>query len=123
VDRDDRARRHRRRLQPFDRDLEEPVAIKVLSPNLRRDENALLARFEREVALNRKIKHPNVARMYDYGIAGDYPFITMDLIDGKDLWTPAAQGWPRRRGRAPRRPRLRRPRPRACSRPWKTPCP
>ena len=86
----------------FDRELEETVAIKVLSPNLSRDENALLARFKREVALNRKIKHPNVARMYDYGIAGDYPFITMELIDGQDLWTligerqryPAAEAVP-----------------------------
>ncbi|MBK9089592.1 MAG: protein kinase [Holophagales bacterium] len=86
----------------FDRELEETVAIKVLSPNLERDENALLARFKREVALNRKIKHPNVARMYDYGIAGDYPFITMELIDGEDLWTligkrqryPAAEAVP-----------------------------
>ena len=86
----------------FDRELEETVAIKVLSPNLERDENALLARFKREVALNRKIKHPNVARMYDYGIAGDYPYITMELIDGEDLWTligkrqryPAAEAVP-----------------------------
>ncbi len=71
----------------FDRELEETVAIKVLSPDLGWDEHALLARFKREVALSRKIKHPNVARMYDYGIAGDYPFITMELIDGQDLWT------------------------------------
>ena len=86
----------------LDRELEATVAIKVLSPNLGRDENALLARFKREVALNRKIKHPNVARMYDYGIAGDYPYITMELIDGEDLWTligkrqryPAAEAVP-----------------------------
>ncbi len=86
----------------FDRELEETVALKVLSPNLGRDENALLARFKREVALNRRIKHPNVARMYDYGIAGDYPFIAMELIDGDDLWTligrrqryPAAEAVP-----------------------------
>ena len=86
----------------FDRDLEETVALKVLSPNLGRDENALLARFKREVALNRKIKHPNVARMFDYGIAGDYPYITMEFVDGEDLWTligkkrryPAAEAVP-----------------------------
>jgi CheY-like chemotaxis protein len=86
----------------LDRELEETVALKVLSPNLGRDENALLARFKREVALNRRIKHPNVARMYDYGIAGDYPYISMELIDGEDLWTlvgkrrrfPAAEAVP-----------------------------
>ena len=75
----------------FDRELEETVALKVLSPNLGRDENALLTRFKREVALNRRIKHPNVARMHDYGIAGDYPFISMELIDGADLWTLVGQ--------------------------------
>jgi len=71
----------------FDRELEETVALKVLSADLGRDEHRLLARFKREVALNRRINHPNVARMYDYGIAGDTPYITMELIDGEDLWT------------------------------------
>ena len=70
----------------LDAELDEVVAIKVLSPNIERDEQALLARFKREIQLNRKIKHPNVARMYDYGVSGDYPFITMEYIDGKDLW-------------------------------------
>jgi serine/threonine-protein kinase len=67
--------------------LEDVVAIKVLSPDVERDDNELLARFKREINLNRKIKHPNVARMFDYGISGDYPYITMEYIAGKDLWT------------------------------------
>jgi CheY-like chemotaxis protein/predicted Ser/Thr protein kinase len=70
----------------LDTDLDEVVAIKVLSPSIERDEQALLARFKREIQLNRKIKHPNVARMYDYGVSGDYPFITMEYVEGKDLW-------------------------------------
>jgi CheY-like chemotaxis protein/predicted Ser/Thr protein kinase len=70
----------------MDTELEEVVAVKVLSPSIERDEQALLARFKREIQLNRKIKHPNVARMYDYGVSGDYPFITMEWVDGKDLW-------------------------------------
>jgi len=70
-----------------DLDLDEIVAIKVLAPEIERDEHALLARFKRELNLNRKIKHPNVARMFDYGISGDYPFITMEFVPGKDLWT------------------------------------
>ncbi|MCC6129394.1 MAG: protein kinase [Acidobacteria bacterium] len=71
----------------FDQELEEAVAIKVLSPSIDRDEAALLARFKREIQLNRKIKHPNVARMFDYGVSGDFPYITMEFIPGKDLWT------------------------------------
>ena len=67
--------------------LDDVVAIKVLSPDVERDDQELLARFKREINLNRKIKHPNVARMFDYGISGDYPYITMEFISGKDLWT------------------------------------
>ena len=70
----------------LDTELDEVVAVKVLSPSIERDEQALLARFKREIQLNRKIKHPNVARMYDYGVSGDYPFITMEYVEGKDLW-------------------------------------
>ena len=70
-----------------DLELDEVVAIKVLSPDLAKDDEAVLARFKREINLNRKIKHPNVARMYDFGLSGPYPYITMELVPGKDLWT------------------------------------
>lgn len=65
--------------------LDDVVAIKVLSPDLEVDEEELLVRFKREVFLNRKIKHPNVARMHDFGVAGDYPYITMEFVPGLDL--------------------------------------
>jgi len=70
-----------------DLELDEVVAIKVLSPDLAKDDEVVLARFKREINLNRKIKHPNVARMYDFGISGSYPYITMEFVPGKDLWT------------------------------------
>jgi serine/threonine protein kinase len=70
-----------------DETLDDVVAIKVLSPDVERDDQELLQRFKREINLNRKIKHPNVARMFDYGLSGDYPYITMEFIAGKDLWT------------------------------------
>ena len=70
-----------------DRELDEVVAIKVLSPDIAKDDEAVLARFKREINLNRKIKHPNVARMYDFGLSGSYPYITMEFVPGKDLWT------------------------------------
>ena len=68
-----------------DLDLEEVVAIKVLQPDFDGSELDLLTRFKREINLNRKIKHPNVARIHDFGVSGDYPFITMEFIAGKDL--------------------------------------
>jgi CheY-like chemotaxis protein len=70
-----------------DLELDEIVAIKVLSPDLAKDDEAVVARFKREINLNRKIKHPNVARMYDFGLSGSYPYITMEFVPGKDLWT------------------------------------
>ncbi|HEV8269101.1 MAG TPA: serine/threonine-protein kinase [Thermoanaerobaculia bacterium] len=79
-----------------DLDLDEDVAIKVLSPDLEYDENELLHRFKREINLNRKIKHPNVARIHDFGTSGDYPYITMEFIPGTDLRT-----FIQRQGRVP----------------------
>ena len=71
----------------LDRDLDEVVAIKVLYGNVADDDGAILARFKREISLNRKVKHPNVARMYDFGTAAGHPYITMEFVPGKDLQT------------------------------------
>jgi serine/threonine-protein kinase len=70
-----------------DTDLDDVVAIKVLAPDLDSDDQELLARFKREIQLNRKIKHPNVARIHDFGTSGDYYYITMEFIPGTDLRT------------------------------------
>jgi serine/threonine protein kinase len=70
-----------------DLELEEEVAIKVLSPDWETDDQQLLTRFKREINLNRKIKHPNIARIHDFGMSGDYPFITMEFVPGVDLRT------------------------------------
>jgi len=67
--------------------LDEVVAIKVLYGHVGDDDGAILARFKREISLNRKVKHPNVARMYDFGTGGGHPFITMEFVPGKDLQT------------------------------------
>jgi serine/threonine protein kinase len=68
-----------------DSDLDEVIAIKVLSSLFQADSDGLLARFKREISLNRKIKHPNVARLYDFGMSGNFPFITMEFVEGLDL--------------------------------------
>ncbi len=67
--------------------LDEVVAIKVLYGHVAEDDGAIVARFKREISLNRRVKHPNVARMYDFGTGGGHPFITMEFIPGKDLQT------------------------------------
>jgi len=70
-----------------DLELDEEVAIKVLSPDWETDDQQLLTRFKREINLNRKIKHPNVARIHDFGMSGDFPYITMEFVPGLDLRT------------------------------------
>ena len=70
-----------------DLDLDDDVAIKVLQPSFDGNDQELLSRFKREIQLNRKIKHPNVARIHDFGMSGEYPYITMEYIAGKDLKT------------------------------------
>jgi len=70
-----------------DLDLDEVIAIKVLFAPSEFDEDALLARFKREVSLNRKIKHPNVARLHDFGMSHHLPYVTMEYVEGRDLGT------------------------------------
>lgn len=60
-----------------------PVALKVL-PLEHRDE-VLVRRFEREARLAAQLEHPNVVRIYDTGIAGEYHYIAMQLVEGDTL--------------------------------------
>ncbi|MDD9937495.1 MAG: protein kinase [Myxococcales bacterium] len=42
-------------------------------------------RIRQELVLSRELQHPNILRAYDIGVHGDCPFITMELLRGKDL--------------------------------------
>lgn len=64
--------------------LGEPVALKLLPPDLASDA-AALARFHREVRLARQIAHPNVCRVHDIAEFEGEHFLTMEYIDGEDL--------------------------------------
>ena len=68
----------------FDRLLEEEVAIKVL----RTDHSAnpdTVRRFRGEIKLARKVSHPNVCRIHDYGEQGPLGYISMEILTGQDL--------------------------------------
>ncbi|HYX22858.1 MAG TPA: protein kinase, partial [Thermoanaerobaculia bacterium] len=47
--------------EAFDQELGEAVAVKVLRPEIARDER-VLQRFKREIQLARRVTHPNVCR-------------------------------------------------------------
>ena len=80
--------------EALDQELNEPVALKTIRPDIAEDPMAL-ARFKREIQLARKVTHPNVSRMFDIfrhrwpsvpeGEPEDLTFLTMELLAGETL--------------------------------------
>ena len=68
----------------FDLDLEETVAVKFLRADLAEDDT-LRTRFRREVKLARRVTHPNVARVFEFGRDGTLCFLTMEFVPGDSL--------------------------------------
>jgi serine/threonine protein kinase len=64
--------------------LDETVALKVLRPELAATES-MERRFRSEIKLARRVTHPNVCRIHDYGRDGDVHYISMELVEGRDL--------------------------------------
>ncbi len=64
--------------------LDELVAIKVLKPELLAEPEAA-RRFRNEIKLARRVSHPNVCRIHEYGRHGDLNYISMAFVDGQDL--------------------------------------
>ena len=60
------------------------VALKVPRVGLSRSRKAL-ARFEREVEVAARLRHPNIARIHDSGVHQGLYYYTMDLIEGVNL--------------------------------------
>jgi len=67
-----------------DRELDRPVALKVIRPELA-SSSSMLARFKQELLLSRQVTHKNVIRIYDLGDADGVKFITMEFVEGRDL--------------------------------------
>jgi eukaryotic-like serine/threonine-protein kinase len=67
-----------------DIELERVVALKVIRPELARNA-AIVDRFKQELRLSHQVTHRNVVRMYDLGEDLGMRFITMELVDGRDL--------------------------------------
>jgi serine/threonine protein kinase len=87
--------------QAWDLQLEERVALKTIAcAGL--DDTRLLARMRAEVQLARRVTHPNVCRILEFGLhpsgkrdePGAIPFFTMEFLEGETL---AARGARKRR--------------------------
>lgn len=70
--------------QAHDKQLGEQVAIKVLSPLLSNNPEAL-ERMKREVTAARKITHPNIIRIFDFSEANGLQYVSMEYFSGSNL--------------------------------------
>ncbi|TWP37061.1 Stk1 family PASTA domain-containing Ser/Thr kinase [Leekyejoonella antrihumi] len=70
----------------MDRRLDRDVALKIMRPDLARDE-AFVARFRREAKSAARLAHPHVVSVTDQGADGDYVFLAMELVRGGTLRT------------------------------------
>ena len=69
----------------FDRELQEPVAIKTLRPEAMAGGSVALDRFKQEIKLARRIAHRNVVRTYDLGEQNGMYYLTMEYVEGTSL--------------------------------------
>ncbi|MGH3422657.1 MAG: serine/threonine-protein kinase, partial [Streptosporangiaceae bacterium] len=77
----------------YDVRLERPAAIKVLSPELARDE-AFRQRFIRESRTAAAVDHPNIIPIFEAGEAGGVLFIAMRFVYGRDVQSLINTGGP-----------------------------
>ncbi len=64
--------------------FERQVALKRLLPHLAEDESFVRA-FVREAKLASMLQHPNIVQLHELGRVGHVYFISMELIDGRDI--------------------------------------
>ncbi len=64
--------------------LDEDLAFKVLLPYFAAEQE-VVDRFINEVRITRKIAHPNIVRVHDFGTMGERMFISMEYVDGESL--------------------------------------
>lgn len=64
--------------------LNREVALKFLPPSLAALPDAR-ARLLKEAQTASRLNHPNIATIYELNLAGDQPFISMELVSGRTL--------------------------------------
>lgn len=74
----------------FDRELKQPVALKVLRAD--RTSPEALTRLKREVAVARQAASPRLVRVYDIDASGESVFLTMEDVAGGSLKDRLARG-------------------------------
>jgi serine/threonine protein kinase len=72
----------------------EMVVLKVLRDSPDSESHSNFTRFLQEYELIFSIRHPNVVRIFDLGIADDHAYIAMEYFSGGDLRSKLAQPMP-----------------------------
>lgn len=68
----------------YDRSKDRSVALKRLLPRSIA-QRGHLAHFMREYHALSALRHPRIIEVYEYGVDRDFPYYTMELLDGQDL--------------------------------------
>jgi serine/threonine protein kinase len=76
-----------------DPDLDREVAIKVMSEEIMRDEQAR-ARFYREARAAARLQHRNIVTVFDFAHDGEIPYFVMEFLRGQTLSQRLRQGPP-----------------------------
>ncbi|MEO1615829.1 MAG: serine/threonine-protein kinase [Planctomycetota bacterium] len=71
--------------------LDRPVAIKILPPEVA-ERDGFRDRFAREGKALAKLNHPNIVSVIDFGQAGPYAMLVMELVEGANLREVLSQG-------------------------------
>lgn len=68
----------------YDPNLKRVVAVKLIHPHLA-DDPKFLIRFEEEATAVAKLRHSNIAQVYDYNHDGDVYFMVQEYVPGETL--------------------------------------
>ncbi|MEO1526003.1 MAG: serine/threonine-protein kinase [Planctomycetota bacterium] len=71
--------------------LDREVAIKILPPEIA-ERQGFCERFGAEGRALAKLNHPNIVSVFDYGEAGPYAMLVMELVEGANLREVMRQG-------------------------------
>ncbi len=74
-----------------DEHLRRSVALKIMPPSVSANEERR-KRFMREARLAAAATHPNVATIYEASAAGEYLYLTMELVQGRTLRARLREG-------------------------------
>ena len=80
----------------------ELAALKLLTPSRWRNREQLLARFQREMELSRRVAHPHLAWTHESGLVLGVYYIAMEYIPGQNLSKIIAESGPLKAPRAAR---------------------